>query len=239
MYNAVPPPASVAFKASDDATTNTIQLPASTPKTKITLKSTTLKQKLAYTKLQELKNKRDKICKSLKMEEKKEQKNFWKKRNLFMNKLLCDFPNNADVQSLATPRSLAAESDQQKNNKNDKNTINNNKDDLNKKEMMELRQYIGSNKHLSDETTEMKNIFQYETEKKIEEAIRRGDHELALQLSDDLARKNQEDEIKEALERKRYADYLRKEQEKATKKKGPRLLWGFENKERWECKGNM
>jgi hypothetical protein len=94
MYNAVPPPASVAFKASDDATTNTIQLPASTPKTKITLKSTTLKQKLAYTKLQELKNKRDKICKSLKIEEKKEQKNFWKKRNLFMNKCKFQFHFN-------------------------------------------------------------------------------------------------------------------------------------------------
>jgi hypothetical protein len=84
MYSAVPPPTKEKY---DEETTKNFQYSVcSTPKIKISLKPSNLnlKQKLALTKLQELKEKRDKISKSLKREEKKEQINFWKKRNLLI-----------------------------------------------------------------------------------------------------------------------------------------------------------
>jgi hypothetical protein len=83
MYSAVPPPTKENY---DEETTNNFQYYSvcSTPKIKISLKPSNLKQKLALTKLQELKEKRDKISKSLKSEEKKERMNFWKKRNLLI-----------------------------------------------------------------------------------------------------------------------------------------------------------
>jgi lipopolysaccharide export LptBFGC system permease protein LptF len=71
------------------------------------------------------------------------------------------------------------------------------------------------------------NIVRHEKEKKIEEVIERGDYELALKMNDKLSEEIQEEEIKEALERKRYSDYLKKEQEKIRKKKRPRLRWGY------------
>ncbi|RIB09781.1 hypothetical protein C2G38_2207866 [Gigaspora rosea] len=76
-------------------------------------------------------------------------------------------------------------------------------------------------------------------EKELDKAVANGDFELASKISDQIAQKNYENTIQEAIERKEYDERKRREEELKAKKKKPKLKWGFESKHRWETKSNM
>ena len=82
-------------------------------------------------------------------------------------------------------------------------------------------------------------FLQSKLEEKLDVAIEKGDFTEAESLSDEIAKQDFAVKIVGAVE---VRDYKRKKEDeeqfqKANKKK--KLIWGFEQKHRWESKGNM
>ena len=68
--------------------------------------------------------------------------------------------------------------------------------------------------------------------------MKEGNFSKAEQLSDEISKQELGVKITNAIEVREYKK--RKEmEEKLKKSKKKKLLWGFEQKERWESKGNM
>ncbi|CAG8766356.1 30396_t:CDS:2 [Racocetra persica] len=76
-------------------------------------------------------------------------------------------------------------------------------------------------------------------EKELDKAVESGELELASKISDQIAQRNYENTMREAIERKEYDERKKREEELKAKKKKPKLKWGFESKHRWETKSNM
>ncbi|CAJ0905004.1 4836_t:CDS:2 [Entrophospora sp. SA101] len=76
-------------------------------------------------------------------------------------------------------------------------------------------------------------------EHELDKAVENGDLVLATKISDQIAQKNYETIVSEAIERKEYNEAKEREEAFKAKKKKPKLRWGFETKQRWETKSNM
>ena len=76
-------------------------------------------------------------------------------------------------------------------------------------------------------------------EEKLDEAIEKGDFVKAEALSDEIAKQNLGVKIVDAIEVREYKKKKECEQQYQKANKRKKLIWGFEQKERWESKGNM
>ncbi|CAG8594987.1 7418_t:CDS:2 [Gigaspora margarita] len=64
-------------------------------------------------------------------------------------------------------------------------------------------------------------------EKELDKAVANGDLELASKISDQIAQKNYENTIQDAIERKEFDERKKREEELKAKKKRPKLKWGY------------
>ncbi|CAL1526410.1 unnamed protein product [Lymnaea stagnalis] len=76
-------------------------------------------------------------------------------------------------------------------------------------------------------------------EKRIDNAIIKGDIATAETLSDHLAKREFGQKLVSAIDAKRFLEQKKIEEESSKMKKKKKLNWGFEPKQRWETKGNM
>jgi len=82
-------------------------------------------------------------------------------------------------------------------------------------------------------------VPKHELELEIEQAIIEGDHNKATEMSDLLADTEYQQKIDKAIQSVDSEDTTKEEMDIIKKKKGVQLHWGFEEKKRWESKGNM
>ena len=75
-------------------------------------------------------------------------------------------------------------------------------------------------------------------EKDLEEAIKMNDFELAEQISNEISERDIAQSLTDAFKAKDYLEKQRSEKAKQAKKK-KKLNWMFDQKEKWEVKGNM
>ncbi|CAG8457447.1 18821_t:CDS:2 [Dentiscutata erythropus] len=64
-------------------------------------------------------------------------------------------------------------------------------------------------------------------EKELDKAVANGDLDLASKISDQIAQRNYENTIQEAIECKEYDERKKREEELKAKKKKPKLKWGY------------
>ncbi|CAG8591506.1 5997_t:CDS:2, partial [Dentiscutata heterogama] len=101
-----------------------------------------------------------------------------------------------------------------------------------------LVKYINMNSHLKG-VDHGRLAPKGRLEKELDKAVANGDLDLASKISDQIAQRNYENTIQEAIECKEYDERKKREEELKAKKKKPKLKWGFESKHRWETKSNM
>ena len=82
-------------------------------------------------------------------------------------------------------------------------------------------------------------MFQRVLEERLESAIQQGHLDEAEELNKQLVQCDFASKIVRAVECRDYVKRKVAEGEKAKKKKKTKLHWGFEQKQRWESKGNM
>ncbi|KAK6174283.1 hypothetical protein SNE40_017593 [Patella caerulea] len=99
------------------------------------------------------------------------------------------------------------------------------------KELLDVNQHLEVGTGLHRDKTEL--------EKKIDEAVNRGDIQTAEELSDRLANRQFGKKISDAVEARDYLKRKKIEDDSVKQKKKKKLHWGFQEKERWETKGNM
>nr|CAG8439971.1 9415_t:CDS:2 [Entrophospora candida]CAG8443903.1 13421_t:CDS:2 [Entrophospora candida] len=101
-----------------------------------------------------------------------------------------------------------------------------------------LHKYVHLNSHLKGVDHGRLNA-KGPLEHELDKAVENGDLVLATKISDQIAQKNYETIVSEAIERKEYNEAKEREEAFKAKKKKPKLRWGFETKQRWETKSNM
>ena len=74
---------------------------------------------------------------------------------------------------------------------------------------------------------------------KIEAALKTKDYDKAMDLNDQLASREFAKVITEACEAKSYDEERNADEAKRRKKKEGKVVWRFEQKKKWETKGNM
>ncbi|ESO02398.1 hypothetical protein HELRODRAFT_161665 [Helobdella robusta] len=171
-----------------------------------------------WQKYRSLRNKLDLL--SEKQKKKEELKAAKKKRPTCEEKYL-----NKDQPPTADAEDIEKVNDKGDGKKNDSNWL-------------ELRPYIDINSHLiktTGTTRKPKNSL----ERKIDEALSKNEISKAFELNDRLASREFSKKIIEACDAKRYVEKLKSVEEMKKSKKKRRYPWGFEQKQRWETKGNM
>ena len=87
-------------------------------------------------------------------------------------------------------------------------------------------------------------MFQRQHEEKqlneeLDEAIKQKSFDKAEAISMQLVQHNFATKLMKGVECRDYVTRKAVEEERVKKKKKPKLHWGFEQKQRWESKGNM
>ena len=76
-------------------------------------------------------------------------------------------------------------------------------------------------------------------EEQYDDAVKEGNFSKAEKLSDEISQQELGLKIADAIERRDYKKQKEVEEKWKKSKKKKKLLWGFEQKEKWESKGNM
>ncbi|KAG8435835.1 hypothetical protein GDO86_013689 [Hymenochirus boettgeri] len=104
-----------------------------------------------------------------------------------------------------------------------------------------LQPYFGINDRLEPPVCQ-KVVKKSRLEQSVDEAVHRGDIEVAEELSDRLATRELAVKITKASSYRKHLKAKEEEEEnplEIRKKKKKNLPWGFEAKQRWETKSNM
>ncbi|CAG8439408.1 6786_t:CDS:2, partial [Acaulospora morrowiae] len=103
-----------------------------------------------------------------------------------------------------------------------------------------LSNYIHMNSHLKG-VDHGRLATKCRVEKELDQAVKNGDLDKASKISDQIAQRNYEKMIKEAIERKEFDEKRRKEEALKAKKKKPKLKWGRNNvgRQKATCKQSM
>ncbi|XP_060063924.1 protein FAM204A-like [Ylistrum balloti] len=101
-----------------------------------------------------------------------------------------------------------------------------------------IKPYLTADDHLRRPD---KDCYKLESglESKITSAIKDGDFSRAEELSDHLSTREFGSKIAKAFDAHRYVERRKEEEEFKRSKKKKSLHWGFQEKQRWETKGNM
>lgn len=103
----------------------------------------------------------------------------------------------------------------------------------------EVCQNIDVNDHLAQHSI-AKEKPKSKLEEEIDKAVKQGDFTQAEAISDEIAQQELGVRIVGAIEVRDYKKCKElEEKSQQAKKKKKKLVWGFEQKERWESKGNM
>nr|CAB3244416.1 protein FAM204A [Phallusia mammillata] len=76
-------------------------------------------------------------------------------------------------------------------------------------------------------------------EKQLQKAIKKGDVNAAVSITDSLCEKDTEEQIKNFVRAQEYLEEKRKKEQIKISRKRKKLAWTFESKKRWETKSNM
>lgn len=96
---------------------------------------------------------------------------------------------------------------------------------------------VGSGQELPNHSLSVLIFFQNEEE--IDKAITKGQFDKAESLSEQLSTQDFVIKVASAVEGREFAKRRSEEQRRTQSKKKAKLHWGFEQKQRWESKGNM
>uniref|UniRef100_T1JH59 Uncharacterized protein n=1 Tax=Strigamia maritima TaxID=126957 RepID=T1JH59_STRMM len=103
----------------------------------------------------------------------------------------------------------------------------------------QVKKYINVNKHLVGPVDHGWCGPKTDLERKIDDAIEKGNLEEAEKLSDQLTSRNFAVKVNEAFQAKKYDEKRKVEKEEEIAKRQKTLNWGFEAKQRWEMKSNL
>lgn len=110
----------------------------------------------------------------------------------------------------------------------------------NEKRWNELQQYFNSAVHLEEhKTAHMKYIPKNKIERNLEVALIEKKFELSEKLNKQLMERDFAVKVAQAVECRDYSKIKVAEDEKAKRRKQSKPHWAFEQKARWESKGNM
>ena len=108
----------------------------------------------------------------------------------------------------------------------------------NRKAWKELCSNIDANAHLTQQSI-AKEKPKSKLEEQLDEAIKEGSFSKAEKLSDEISQQDFGVKISDAIAIRECKKQKQEEEKWKKSKKKKKLLWGFEQKERWESKGNM
>ncbi|XP_028391485.1 protein FAM204A-like [Dendronephthya gigantea] len=108
----------------------------------------------------------------------------------------------------------------------------------NREPWSELSSNIDANIHLNQDSTS-KQKSKSKLEERLDEALMEGNFSEAEKLSDEISEQELSVKIADAIEVREYKKQKELEEKLKKSKKKKKLLWGFEQKEKWESKGNM
>ncbi|XP_031552089.1 protein FAM204A-like [Actinia tenebrosa] len=188
-----------------------------------------------WKKFQELKKRREQCCKKSKEKRKKERrKNVIKPVSSQVSQEELTILTEYGVPSTSSSSSKTCNEDDTPGNNRYRKT----EKIENEAKWRDLKQYLYL-PHNSGLESEEKIILKKQTEEQIDKAIAKRQFEKAELLSEKLSTQDFVVKVASAVEGRNFAKRRSEEQSRTQEKKKAKLHWGFEQKQRWESKGNM